>query len=350
MRSANYYGPEDLRIEDVAEPTPQAGEVKLRNAFSGICGSDLHIFFDPDHSGVDFSKPHPLNGAALPQTLGHEFSGTIVELGEGVEHFEVGDRVAVWPVYFCGECGACKQGVYYACEKVAFHGCSSHGGGMSEFTTVKGSMLHKLPDNVDLKLGALVEPMAVAWHAVKNSNISADQTALILGAGPIGIGILFALWAHGVSRVIVSEPNDERASAVRSVGADATVNPVTDDLEAVVGTFTDGRGVDYIFDAAGAARALPQALNLLGLHGTLVVVALHANGFDFNPGVLIRSETSITGSCAYDQSDFDEVLEAMASGLYQTEGWVSEVELDQVSATLRALRDGRGMKVLVRAS
>lgn len=349
MKSANYYGQQDLRIEQTPEPSPAAGEVKLRTAFAGVCGSDLHIYFDPEHSGVDFTKPHPLTKTVLPQILGHEFSGTVVELGEGVESVAVGDRVAVWPVYYCGECEGCRQGAFNLCSKVAFHGVSSNGGGMAEYTTVPASMLHVLPDTVDLKLGALVEPMAVAWHAVAHSGIRPDQTALVLGSGPIGIGIWLALRAKGVRSVIVSEPAAARRAAIVAIGANPAVDPLTDDLAAVVADRTDARGVDFVFDAAGAARALPQAISLLALHGTLIVVALHEHSFDLNPAVLIPGEVSIRGSFAYDQSDFDEVIHAMSSGLYPTDGWVDEVSLDDVSQAFADLRAGRGMKILVRS-
>ena len=350
MRSANYYGHEDLRIEDVAEQSPAPGEVKLKNAFAGVCGSDLHIYFDPAHSGVDFTVPHPLTGTMLPQILGHEFSGTVVELGEGVDTVSVGDRVAVWPIYYCGECEGCRQGSFNLCSKVAFHGVSSVGGGMAEYTTVPATMLHTLPESVDLALGALVEPMSVAWHAVSHSGIRPDQTAVILGSGPIGIGIWFALRAKGVHSIIVSEPNAGRRAAIAAVGAHPTVDPLSEDLDAIVVAETDARGTDFVFDAAGAARALPQAISLLARHGTLIVVALHEHSFDLNPAVLIPSEVNIRGSFAYDQQDFDEVIGAMASGLYQTDGWVTEVPLDDVSTTFRNFREGRGMKVLVRSS
>jgi len=156
MKAAVFHAQEDLRIEEVADPSPGPGQVKLRNAFAGICGSDLHVYYTPEAAGLDFEHPHPLTGSTLPQILGHEFSGTVVELGEGVDGISVGDRVAIWPIYYCGDCAACRRGMYNACQKIGFHGLSSDGGGMAEFTTVDASKLHVLPENVDLRLGALV--------------------------------------------------------------------------------------------------------------------------------------------------------------------------------------------------
>ena len=116
MRAARFHAQEDVRIEEVDEPSPGAGQVKLRNGYAGICGSDLHVFYSPENSGLDFSTPHPLTGSMPPQVLGHEFSGTVVELGEGVDGVAVGDRVAVWPVYHCGTCAACSKGMVNACR------------------------------------------------------------------------------------------------------------------------------------------------------------------------------------------------------------------------------------------
>jgi (R,R)-butanediol dehydrogenase/meso-butanediol dehydrogenase/diacetyl reductase len=349
MKAAVFHAKEDLRIEDVPEPAPGPGMVKLRNAFAGICGSDLHVYYSPEAAGLDFTKPHPVTGSMPPQILGHEFSGTVVELGEGVDTVSVGDRVAVWPVYYCGECAACRKGAFNACIKIGFHGLTSDGGGMAEFTTVPAEKLHVLPENVDLTLGALVEPMSVAWHAVERSGVQPGQTALIAGAGPIGIGVWFALRAHGVETIIVSEPSQSRRDAIAAVGATILVDPTSEDLAAVVSEATEGRGVDVAFDAAGAGRAVTSAITNLTPLGRMVVVALHERGFEFNPTTLVMAETEIAGTLGYTQADFDAVIAAMADGKYDTTGWVAVVGLDGVIDALAELRAGRGMKVLVSA-
>ncbi len=350
MRAAVFHAKEDVRIEDVAEPTPGKGMVKLRNAFSGICGSDLHVYYDPENSGMDFTTPHPITGSMPPQILGHEFAGTVVELGEGVEGVAIGDRVAVWPIYYCGECAACEKGMFNVCQKIGFHGLTSDGGGMAEFTTVTADRLHKLPDNVDLRMGALVEPMAVAWNAVKRSNVQAGQTALIAGAGPIGIGVWFALRARGVETIIVSEISEQRRAAIAALGATDLIDPSTEDFAARVLELTDNRGVDVAFDAAGAGVATLTALAALTPGGRLVVVALHERPVEFNPTMLVMAETEMAGALGYLQVDFGEVIEAMAAGKYSAEGWVDVVGLDGVVDAITNLRAGRGMKVLVEST
>ncbi|UPL15716.1 2,3-butanediol dehydrogenase [Microbacterium galbinum] len=349
MKAAVFHAQEDLRIEEVADPSPGPGQVKLRNAFAGICGSDLHVYYTPEAAGLDFEHPHPLTGSTLPQILGHEFSGTVVELGEGVDGISVGDRVAVWPIYYCGDCAACRRGMYIACQKIGFHGLSSDGGGMAEFTTVDASKLHVLPENVDLRLGALVEPMAVAWHAVSRSGVESGGTALIAGAGPIGIGVWFALKARGIEKVLVSEPSADRRAIIAALGA-TVVDPVTEDLGAAVTALTDGDGVDVAFDAAGAGPAITSSLASLVPGGRVVVVAIHERTMDFLPTQLVMAETEIAGALAYLPEDFDAVIAAMAAGVYDTTGWVKDVPLDGVVDAIHALRGGAGAKILVQSN
>ncbi|MGB3373817.1 MAG: 2,3-butanediol dehydrogenase [Microbacterium sp.] len=346
MKAAKFYAKEDLRIEDVPEPKPGPGQVKLRNAYSGICGSDLHVYYSPEASGMDFTVPHPVTGSTLPQILGHEFSGTVTELGEGVTDVKIGDRVAVWPIYFCGSCPACRRGRFNICQRIGFHGVTSDGGGMAEYTVVAASMTHALPENVSLREGALVEPMAVGWHAVRRSGVQAGGTALIAGAGPIGIGVWFALKAHGVQNVLVSEPSADRRAALVALGA-SVIDPVNEDLTAAVMAMSDGDGVDVAFDAAGVGPAVTSALASLTPGGRVVVVALHEKPMEFMATPLVTAEAEIVGAVAYLPEDFDAVIRAMSAGLYDTTGWVDEVDLDGVVEAIHALRGGVGSKILV---
>lgn len=347
MKAMLFYGKEDIRIETIAEPSPGPGQVKLRNAFTGICGTDLHVFYSPDASGFDFSKPNDLTGATLPQVFGHEFSGTIVEVGPGVTSHVVGDRVAVWPLHNCGSCPACVAGLYNGCQRLACQGISSPGGGMSTFTIVDEDKIFKLPDSVGLLMGALVEPMATGWHAVERSGVKPGQTALIVGAGPIGIGVWFALKAHGVDQIIVSEPNEHRRAAASSVGATIVVDATPGGLAVAVAKATSGRGVDVAFEAAGVGIAVTQAITSLAPQGILVIVALHEKEFGFNPTQFVFAENTIVGSIAYLAEDFQAVIRSMAQGKYSTDGWVSTVQFEGLVGALAGLRIGQGMKVLV---
>lgn len=344
MRAVRFHGREDLRSEDVAEPSPRPGEVKLRNAFNGICGSDLHCYFNPESLGFDFSEPHPLTGATLPQVFGHEFSGTVVELGADVDGVTVGDRVAVWPMQSCGRCAACEIDLDTSCRTLAVTGINSPGGGMSEFTTVRADKVFVLPEGVDLFHGALVEPMATAWHAVNRGGVRAGQTALVAGAGPVGVGLWFALREHSIDPVVV-EPVADRRAVLTALGARHVVD--TAEAAAVVAERTGGRGVDVAFEAAGVGAAVTASLGALAPRGVLVVVALHEQEFGFNPLGLVFSENAVLGSLAYRPDDFRAVIAAMAEGRIDTTGWVSTVPLDDAAPALHDLRAGRGMKILV---
>lgn len=228
-------------------------------------------------------------------------------------------------------------------------GATAPGGGLAEYTTLDASALHVLPEGVDLKMGALVEPMAVAWHGVARSGAAAGGSALITGAGPIGIGAFFALRARGVEKILVSEPNAQRRAIMARLGA-AVVDPTTDDIGAAVAELTGGAGVDAAIEAAGAGAALSSAVSSLAAGGRVVVLALYEQSVDFQPTQLMLGETEIVGAVGYSHEEFDEVIAAMAAGVYDLTGWVEETTLDATVEAIKALRTGTGAKVLIRAS
>lgn len=349
MRAARFHGREDVRIDEVDEPSPGPMQVKIANAYAGLCGSDLHVFYDPDTCGLDFGSPHPITGSMPPQILGHEFSGVVVEVGSGVRDVSVGDPVAVWPTYFCGDCPACRAGMTNTCATVGFHGLTSDGGGMAQYTVVEASMVHVLPDGVDLRMGALVEPMAVGWHAVTRSGLQAGDSAAILGAGPIGIGLWLALRSRGIDDVVISEPNENRRRIAAVLGA-RVVTPVAGSLREHCRTLGDGGGPHAILDAAGVGPAFIEAIDALRAGGRLVVVGNHGRPVGFDPNALLFGELEIVGSLGYRQSDYDEVIAAMSAGRYDTTGWVDEVPLDEVVDAFARLRAGQAMKLLVEIS
>lgn len=349
MPALRFFGKEDVRIEDVEIPVPGPGQVRLRNAYAGICGSDLHIYFAPEACNTDFSRPHPVTGATLPQILGHEFSGTVESVGPEVAGVEVGDEAAVWGVHSCGKCGACERGHAHACAQVTFHGVYAEGGGMARYAVVDASRLHKLPAGVDLRMGALVEPMAVAWHAVRRADVDPSSSVMVLGAGPIGLGVYFALKARGVSNIVVVDISEERLAIAQKVGVAQVVHAARTPVAEAADRFTDGRGFNHVIDAAGSPQALEGAISSLSFRGVLTIVALYGAPVEVKTNQLIRQEAEIRGSQAYAPEDFDDVIEAMAAGLYDFSGWVDVVPLDGFVAAAHRLRDGIGMKVLVQA-
>ncbi len=344
MKAAVYYGPNKLEIDDVAEPEPAPGTVKLKVGFNGICGTDLHEYY----AGPIFvpTSPHPLTGQQLPLTIGHEFSGTITAVGDGVTGWAEGDRVAVEPIYKCGDCAPCRAGNYNVCQHIGFHGLMSDGG-MAEYTVVPTSMLHKLPNSVSLELGALVEPMSVAYHAATLGDVSGGDTAMVFGAGPIGIGLWFALRGKGVDDIFVVEPSATRRAAIESLGA-TTLDPATIDVPTFIADHTRGNGADAVFDAAGVTPAVTTALACVGSRKPMVSVAIYEKPLETPLLNLVMNESRIQGSLCYTGSDFESVIALMADGAYDTTGWVATIAIDDVvDEGFEALHAGKKMKVLV---
>jgi (R,R)-butanediol dehydrogenase / meso-butanediol dehydrogenase / diacetyl reductase len=339
VKAAVYYGNSDLRIEDVPEPSARPGTVKVKVSRNGICGTDLHEYFD----GPIFippTDPHPLTGKHAPLILGHEFAGTIVEVGRGVVGVSEGDNVTIEPIYRCGECRACKAGQYNVCALVGFHGLMADGG-MAEYTVVPQNQCHLLPDSVSLEIGALAEPMSVAYHAAKLGDVTDQSRALVFGAGPIGIGLWFALRGLGLTEIDVIEPSETRRKSIEALGA-RTLDPIAQDVPALIADQTNGLGVDAAYDAAGVAPAIEAALANLGERRTLVSVAIYEKPLVTPLIQLVLRERRIQGTICYTADDYRAVIDLMAVGHYDTTGWVETIPFDGVvEQGLTELRAGR---------
>lgn len=345
MRSAICYGPHDVRIEDVPEPEAGPGQVKLRVAHNGVCGSDLHEYF----SAATFIpvEPHPQTGIKAPVTLGHEFSGTVVAVGEAVTDVAVGDRAAVRPTYSCGACASCRAGAPNTCRVLAFHGLSGPGGGLSDYTVVDAGMVFPLPEGVSLEMGALVEPMAVSYHAVKLSGIQPGQVALIAGLGPIGVGLFFALRAQGVTDIVASDPSKARREILSRLGATTVVDPRETDLTQLSREMSDDLGAYAVFDAAGVGAAILSGIAALAPQGKVVVVGIHEKSMDLNPTSLLLGEAQIVASLVYTDEDYRHVIDGMARGEITTDEWVEHASLEDLLSVYDDLRSGSRMKVLI---
>jgi (R,R)-butanediol dehydrogenase / meso-butanediol dehydrogenase / diacetyl reductase len=335
MKAAMYYGPGDIRMEDVAEPDPGPGEVKVRPLWNGLCGTDVHQFFDA-----------PMTPFPLPIVIGHEFSAEVVEVGAGVERVSVGDLVAVDPLWSCGACKHCTTGEYHLCFDVYCHGLGAPGGGIAEATVVKDPMARIVPEGVTPKQAAMVEPLSVAYHGVRQGRPVPGRTAVVLGGGPIGIGSYLALRAQGVEDVIVSEPTEERRAALRSVGAEHVLDPTTTDVAAAVAEHTKGEGADVTIDAAGVAASYATGLAVTGRRGRFVTLAAYMEPVSYNPTELMMREIEIVSSFST-SGEFDTVLGHMAAGEYPTDSWVETVTLDGHLDAYERLHAAQAIKVLV---
>lgn len=345
MLAAVLHDARDLRVEAVPDPSPLPGQVRIGVAHNGICGSDLKLF-EMGLRAATGDSPHPLTNYAGPQILGHEFSGIVSELGAGVNDFAVGDRVCVQPDYHCGVCSACRAGHTHLCQILTFHGVISAGGGLSQQTCVPAAMVHRLPDALTMVQGALVEPMAVSYHAVGRGAVQPGELAVVVGAGPIGIGVVLNLRARGVDDIVVAEPSPARRAVIEQFGATA-VDPAG--LRDHLATRTPKGGADVAFDCAGRGVTYGATLGALRARGRAVIVAgSSAHPLEMTAHLLQHTEITITGSLAFEPGDFAATIELMVAGAYPTDGWVEHIALaDIVTDGIEPLLAGNKTKVLI---
>ena len=295
MNAVRFHGKQDIRLERIPVPEVSAGKVKIAPKFCGICGSDLHEYLGGNNLIPAPGHPHPITNEVSPLTLGHEFSGIVEEVGEGVNGVKPGDRVCVQPTIYDGSCRACKRGLVNCCDKNGFVGLSGWHGGLCDHMVVPESCVKKLPDNVSLEVGALIEPLAVGWHAVDVSPWKEGDSALVLGGGPIGLSVVQALIGRGCKNIIVSEVSGKRREFAKQFGAHHTIDPTKGDVVQMVEDLTDGEGADVGFDAAGVQVAVDTALKAIKARGTLVNIAIWEKRASLNMNDVVFRERGYMG-------------------------------------------------------
>lgn len=295
MKALRFHGQRDIRLDEIPVPELSAGKVKIAPKFCGICGTDLHEYMGGANLIPRPNHPHPITGETLPLTLGHEFSGIVEDVGEGVTHVKKGDRVCVQPTIYDGDCRSCVRGLVNCCDNNGFVGLSGWGGGLCESTVVPHTAVKKLPDNVSLEVGALVEPLSVGWHSVAMSPYQPGDSALILGGGPIGLAVIQALKGRGCENIIVSEVSSKRRDFATQFGAHHVVDPVNEDVVKRVLELTNGNGADVAYDAAGVQVALDTAFLALKAHGTLVNIAVWEKRATLQMNEIVFRERSYMG-------------------------------------------------------
>ncbi|RJQ82007.1 butanediol dehydrogenase [Pseudonocardiaceae bacterium YIM PH 21723] len=330
MRAALWHGPRDVRVQNWTPPPPGPGEVTVAVAYCGLCGSDLHEYADGPLS-IPVHTPHPASGVRAPLVLGHEFSGTIVQVGPDTEDLAVGDRVAVEPNYRCGDCPACRRGEYNICEQFGFAGLMGHGG-LAEETTVPGYMLHRLPEDMSLLQAALFEPAAVALHALRRGGLRKGETVLVLGLGPIGLFVVQLAARLGAARVIGVDPLLRRQEMALRLGASE------------VGAAALKWRVDLAVEAAGSSAAMNGCLAATRSGGRVVLVGI-TRQLRLDGAGLVDNEQTIIASVGY-RNCFPELIRMSGEGLDLTPVVTSVIGLEQVSRAL--LGSDEQIKVLVR--
>ena len=335
MHAAFFEGNRTLRVGDCAEVAPGAGQVQIKVEYCGICGTDLHLF----HGAM----AHRLT---LPHVMGHEMSGTLAAIGTGVAGWDVGDRVTVRPLDPCGECPACKIGHSHICHNLKFIGIDTPGA-LQGMWTVPAHTLHRLPDSLSLRQGALVEPIAVACHDVRMSEVHAGEFAVVIGGGPIGILIALVAQTRG-ARVLQAEVNPFRLQLARNLGIEA-VNPAEIDLPALVNQHTGGAGADVVFEVSGSAAGSEMMTKLPRTRGRIVVVAIYAEPPKVDLFRFFWRELQLSGARVYEPEDFEEAIHLAASGKLPLDRLITDVlPLSRLEEAMHRMeRGGDCMKILV---
>jgi len=295
------------KIEMVERPIPQPAddEVLVKIEYVGICGSDLH-YFEAGRIG-DFIVKGPL-------VLGHESAGTVLEVGRNVKHLKPGDRVALEPGKTCGHCEHCRNGRYNLCKDVVFFATPPVDGVFQEYVAHEAALCFKLPDNVDTMEGALVEPLAVGFHAANMGGAHAGQVAVVFGAGAIGLVTLMALKAEGVSKVYVVDIQPKRLEKALELGATEVINGKDVDAVEKLMELTDGRGVDLAIETAGTEFTARQCLYATNKGATVVFVGYTKSGEMTLPhGQIMDKELTIKGIFRY-RHIYPMAIEAIADG------------------------------------
>ncbi len=289
MKALRWYGRKDVRYEDIPEPFPRPGEVKVKINLAGICGTDLKEYTDgPCMIAVD----------KVPLTLGHEFAGRVVEVGEGVTNFKIGERVTAEGYWVCGECYYCKKSMYNLCMNSDFSGLSMDGC-MAEYMLAPGYSVYKLPDSVSDEVGTLVEPLAVAIHAVRQGNVRPGDTVGIVGAGTIGLCTLLAARAAGASEVYVVAKHRGRGEIALAMGATAVINPNDGDPVKLIANLTDGLGVDVSFECVGRPDTPQICVDLARRGGTTVIMGVFDKPSSVHFHSVMFNQKTIVGSPIY---------------------------------------------------
>lgn len=335
MTTASYAGQGKIVIGEDEPEAPGLGQVRLAVAYTGICGTDLHVL----HGSMD-------HRVQIPQVIGHEMSGRIEALGEGVTDWAVGQSVTVMPLEWCGQCPACRAGNQHICHNLTFVGIDSPGS-MCATWTVPERLLVALPEDMALDAAALVEPTAVAVHDVRRSGLVAGERAVVLGGGPVGALIALVARASGADVVIV-EVNAHRRAIAEDLGL-RTLDPVGEDVAGFVESWTSGAGAAVVFEVSGAQTAVTSAVDLLAVRGRLVIVAIHAEPKAVNLHRFFWRELTMVGARVYQRADFERAVELIHSHRVPVEKLISVVvPIRDAGAAFQALEAaGTVMKVLI---
>lgn len=339
MKAAVYHGPGDLRVEEVPVRKLKDNEVKIQVKYCGICGTDIHIFHG-DGGCCDVTPP------LVP---GHEFSGVVAEVGAGVKTVKVGDRVTGDPNDMCGECYFCKNGMQHFCKNNIGIGTTVDGG-FAEYVIVREKQVYKLSDELSFIEAAMAEPISCCLHGIDLCNIKAGDTVLVIGGGPIGMIMMQLAKNAGASKVIMSEPVEEKREQALKLGATKTIDPLHEDVEAVLAEYCEN--VNVVIECVGNVHTQADAVRFAGKGATIMYFGLASpeESFPIRPDDIFKKELHITSSYINPYS-FERAIQILESGTVELESLITNVvPLDDIADVFTKPEYRRTGKVMIQIS
>ena len=279
-RAVYMQGTNNMVFKDVAVPELSSKDVLIKIDTVGICGSDVHYY---QHGKIgDFV----VNGDFI---LGHECAGVIVDIGKKVQNLSIGDKVAVEPGVPCGKCEFCLQGKYNLCSDLVFMATPPDNGCLMDYIIYPAQWVFKIPDKMSFAEGALIEPLAVGMHAVAQAQADIGKSALIFGAGCIGLVTLLTLKSRGITNIYIVDMIDSRLDKAKELGATETINVKNENVTTIINKLTDDKGVDMVFEMTGSPQAISQTVKTVKKGGTIICVGLGSEkDISFDLGGLIQ--------------------------------------------------------------
>ena len=333
---AYYRGNKTFEVGTAANPQPGPGEVAIRVAYCGICGTDMHVYHGNMDARVGFER-----------IIGHEMSGTVAAIGEGVDGFTPGQKAVVRPLDHCGSCPACEAGHQHICHKLKFLGLDTDGA-MQQVWCVPAHTLHALPDSLRMDHAALIEPVAVACHDVRLSDLQPGEDVVVIGGGPIGI--LVAMVARDAGgKVVVSEVNPHRLAIAQKLGFD-TVNPAETDLAQTINERTGGKGAEVVFEVSGTQPGVEAMTAVGATRARIVMVAIHAKKPEIDLFQFFWRELKLIGARVYEPEDYEKAIAIIASGGVDADTIITDVSpLGDIQKAFEALdTNPTAMKSLIK--
>ncbi|MGF1472044.1 MAG: zinc-binding dehydrogenase [Rubrobacteraceae bacterium] len=310
MEAVRLTGPEQVELVEVPAPEPEPDEVVIAVEQRGICGSDIHAY----HGRHPFVHP--------PVVLGHEFAGRIARVGSGVGELSEGQRVTVEPSLVCGECYNCTIGRYNICDNLQVIGCQTDGG-FADYVTVPAAKTIPLPDNLTMAQGAMVEPLAVAYHALRVAGFEPGMQTVVLGAGTIGLCTLLALREQTAGRIVVTDVLDEKLERASDLGADLVLRG---DAGGVVEQARDffGRRADVVFDCVTNEASIAQAVALAEKGGRIVVEGVPGGEVPVPLHLVQDREIELRGALMYLREDYNAAIDAISGGRADVDALITD--------------------------